>query len=210
MTVEAVSNNSSPWITPGSRACSAVIVLAQVVRPNPAPHLRPAAGKLPVTIAHRVAGAGELAVRPRRACRLEPLLVELASCTEATAYLAAQDRAAVAAESRYDELVDAAYDAAAPRHRCEALHLIAHLGRDGCRTVLQDSRQADPDPTVRACAEALLFRVIVRDRVRASGELDEAACAAYLHSVRQQSAQQWVARQAEPDAGADPARPSAS
>jgi hypothetical protein len=135
----------------------------------------------------------------RRVCCLEPLLEGLASCTEATAYLAAQDRAAVAAEARYDELVDAAYDAAAPGHRREALHLIAHLSRDGCRTVLQDSRQADPDPAVRACAEALLFRVIVRDRVRASGELDGAGFAAYLNSVRQQSAQQWVARHSEPD-----------
>ena len=134
---------------------------------------------------------------------MEPLLEELASCIEATAYLAAQDRAAVAARERYSELVDAAYDAADPKHRCEALHLISHMGWDGCRTVLQDSRQADPEPTVRACAEALLFRVIVRDNVWASGKMDDAGFAAYLQSVREQSAQLRVARHAEPGAAAD-------
>jgi hypothetical protein len=134
---------------------------------------------------------------------VESLHAELASCTDAAAYLAAQDRAAVAADERYDEVVDAAYDAADPRHRCEALHLIAHLGREGCRTILQDSRQADPDPAVRACAEALLFRVIVRDRMRASGQLDEAGFAAYLRSVREESARRWVARHAEPGAAPD-------
>jgi hypothetical protein len=136
-----------------------------------------------------------------RSCRLEPLLDELASCTEATAYLAAQDRAAVVAQERYDELVDAAYDADDPKHRREALHLVCLLGRDGCQTVLNDSRQADPDPSVRACAEALLFRIIVRDHVRASGKLDEAGFAAYLLSVRELSAQRWVARHVEPPSG---------
>ena len=134
---------------------------------------------------------------------MESLLSELASCTDEAAYLAAQDRAAVVARERYDELVDAAYDAADPGHRREALHLVAHLGREGCQTVLRDSWLADPDLTVRASAEALLYRVIVRDRVRASGEMDEAGFAAYLHSVREQSAQHWVARPAEPGAAAD-------
>src|SRR4051794_30566039 len=114
------------------------------------------------------------------------------------AYLAAQDRAAVAAQGRYDELVDAAYDAPDPRHRCEALHLIAHLGREGCQTVLRDSWLADPDATVRACAEAFLYRVIARGNVLASDKLDGAGFAAYLLSVREQSARLWVARRADP------------
>jgi hypothetical protein len=141
---------------------------------------------------------------------MEPLLEELASCIEATAYLAAQDRVAAAARERYEELVDAAYDAADPKHRCEALHLIAHLDREGCQTVLRDSWLADPDSTVRACAKALLYRVIVRDNVRASDKLDEAGFAAYLRSVREQSARLWVARHAEQGAAADGGRESSS
>jgi hypothetical protein len=137
---------------------------------------------------------------------MESLLEELASCIEATAYLAAQDRAAAATRERYKELVDAAYDAANPQHRREALHLIALLDRDGCQTVLRDSWLADPDSTVRECAKALLYRVIVRDNVRASAKLDEPGFADYLRSVREQSARNWVARRAEPDASADSGR----
>ena len=112
-------------------------------------------------------------------------------------YLAAQDRAAIEARERYDQLVDAAYDAADPKHRREALHLIAHLDREECQTVLRDSWLADTDSAVRACAEALLYRVIVRNHVRESAKLDEAGFVAYLHSVREQSARLWVARHAE-------------
>ena len=144
-----------------------------------------------------------LVVRRKMAWRMEPLLEELASCIEATAYIAAQDRAAAAARERYNELVDAVYDAADPKHRCEALHLISHMDREGCQTVLRDSWLADPDSTVRACAEALLYRVIVRDNVRASDKLDEAGFAAYLHSVRGQSARLWVASHAEPKVAPD-------
>jgi hypothetical protein len=132
---------------------------------------------------------------------MEPLLAELASCTDAGAYLAAQDRAAAAAGDRYDELVAAAFEAADPDHRWEALHLIAQLGREGCRAVLQESRVSDPEPPVRACAEAVLFRVIVRDNVRASGTMDAVGFAAYLRSVREQSAQLRVARHVEPPSG---------
>jgi hypothetical protein len=134
---------------------------------------------------------------------MEPLLAELACCTDAAAYLATQDRAVATARDRYGELVAAAFKAPDSEHRWEALHLIALLEREDCGAALQKSRETDPDQAVRACAEALLFRVIVRGPVRASGKMDGAGFAAYLQSAREQTAQLRVARRAEPGAPAD-------
>ena len=135
---------------------------------------------------------------------MEPLLSELASCTDAVAYLAAQDLAVAAARGRYGELVAAAFQAPDPEHRWEALHLIALLEREDCLAVLQESRATDPDQAVRACAEAVLFRVTVRSQVRTSGKMKGTALAAYLQSIREQTAQLRVARQAERGAASDP------
>jgi hypothetical protein len=68
--------------------------------------------------------------------------------------------------SEYAEVVDIAYDVEDSSIRIEALELVALAARDGSRTVLSDSANADPDPVVKKHSEGLLFRAIVNENLR--------------------------------------------
>jgi len=116
------------------------------------------------------------------------LLTTLATCREVRAYLRTQRRAAEIARASHQALLSIATGHADPAIRSEALQIVSLLATPGHQGALELAHATDPDPAVRACAEALVFRSIVAERVQASGKFDAEGFAEYRRNVAKEAA----------------------